>query len=211
VSRAKKVIFLGVWGLLTLAGCVSIYDTKVQVYHPGAVDQYNRSIVDQCTPHIYPHRLIQTTAGAGYPFLTTGGALVSDQSQFDQWWAGLSSSIDQSKVVTQNSKPIVDWTQEDAYFIPFNFQSVCQRVEPFGDEMTTDCYTIFIHLLEKTEGKDCQSAPSVYPVFVYIYPRNANYPVQIQRHVLTPTPTGTPTVTPTSTPTVTPTPSEDDE
>lgn len=212
MSRTKKILFPVTLVLLTVAGCVSIYDSKVQVVHPDQVDQYNRSIVEQCTPHIYPHRLIQATTGEGYPYLSSGGGLVTNQVLFDQWWAGLSVSYDQDKVVSQNLKPTVDWDHETAYFIPVYFSNACQRVKAVGDEMTTDCYTISIHLLRWDEGDNCQQAPSTYPVLIYIYPSNANLPVEIKWTSPTPIPTVTSTATPKPTPipTMTPTPDEDE-
>lgn len=208
-SSAKKTLFLAALSLLLLAGCVSIYDTKVQVQRPTEIETYNRSPLDQCTPHVYPHRLIRATAGGGYPYLETGGALISDQTQFDQWWAGLSAQWDQDKVVTGNLKPVIDWTQQSAYFIPIGLNP-CDKVKPFGDEMVTDCYTITIHILRWTENENCQKDSATTPVFIYIYPKAVNQPVVVQWHYPTPTPTFTVVATPTATPTATPAP-EDDE
>jgi hypothetical protein len=211
VKALKKTLSVLAMAFLLSAGCVSIYDSKVDVQPPGQVEQYNRSTIDQCTPHVYPHRLIQATTGMAYPYLQTGGGLVNDQVQFDQWWAGLSLQLDQDKVVSTNLKPVIDWTQQTAYFIPVQIGSPCQKVKPFGDEMTTDCYNITIPIYTWMEGENCQQPITSYPVFIYIYPKANNQPVGIQWIHPTPTPTFSPTRAATATPTATPTPTDEED
>jgi hypothetical protein len=205
----KKTLFLAALGLLLSAGCVSIYDTKVQVQRPGEVESYNnRSPLDHCTPHVYPHRLIQATTGIGYPYLQ-GGALINQQDQFDQYWAGLSVQLNQDKVVSDNLKPVIDWNTQTVYLIPFALNPG-ERIKPFGDEMTTDCYTITIQLYRWLDKENDLKVASAIPVYIYIYPKALNQPVGIEWHYPTPTPTFTVVVKPTATPTATPTPEEDE-
>ena len=205
----KKRLFLAALGLLLLAGCVSIYDTKVQVQPPGQVETYNnRSPLDQCTPHVYPHRLIQATTGIGYPYLQ-GGALFSQQDQFDQYWAGLSVQLDQDKVVSDNLKPVIDWNTQSAYLIPF-LLNPGERIKPYGDEMSTDCYTITFQVYRWVEKENESKVPSTIPVYIYIYPKAVDQPVGIEWHYPTPTPTFTAPPRPTATPTATPIPEEDE-
>ncbi|HVZ79849.1 MAG TPA: hypothetical protein VHE12_03510 [bacterium] len=191
-SSHKKVILPAALGLLSLAGCVSIYDSKVQVERPAAVESYNnRSPLDRCAPHVYPHRLIQATAGGGYPYLNAGGALIDTQEQFDQWWAGLSVQLDQDKVVTDNLKPLIDWSKQSVYMIPLTLNP-CEKVKPFGDGMSTDCYTITIPIYRWTDEENCQKNSANIPVFIYIYPKAVGQPVSMEWHYPTPTPTVVP-------------------
>ncbi len=208
--------FILVYGLFFLAllwqaGCVDISDTKVQVQPPGQVDQFNRSIVDQCTPHVLPHRLIQGSIGSASPFIHSGGGLMTDQATFDQWWTGLTVQLDQNKVVSQNSKPLIDWTRQIVSIVVIPMNNACQRARPYGDEMTTDCYQVSIPIYVWNEGENCQDVNSDYPVFIYIYPI-VNLPVNVVWISPSLTPTFTPIATVTSTPSPTPTPTpEDDE
>ena len=194
------------------AGCVSIYDTKVQVQQPEGLDQWNRSVIEQCTPHPMPHRLILATANEGYPYLRTGPQVIGDQATFDQIWTGLSIVPDPSRPATEDLKPALDWTQQSVYLLPIIPNNSCQRVKPDSDEMSTDCQNVTIGIYTWTENGNCQQAPGAYPVFLYLYPK-VNLPVYIQW--VSPTPTLTATVAPTSTttatPTVTPTPAEGDD
>ena len=207
----KRTLSFLATGLLLMAGCVSIYDSKVNVTPPGQVESYNRSVIEQCTPHVYPHRLILATTGMAYPYLSTGGGLVNDQTNFDLWWTGLSVQLDQNKVVTDNLKPVIDWTRETAYFIPVQLNGPCQKVKPYGDEMITDCYNISIPIYTWQEGENCQQAITNYPVYLYIYPNATNQPVGVTWIHPSPTPTFSPTPTATSKPTATPTPTPDED
>ena len=191
--------------VLWQAGCVDINDAKVQVQTPGLVDPYGRNVLDQCTPHVLPHRLIQGTIGAASPYFHTNGGLVTDQAGFDLWWPWISVQMDQNKVVTQNLKPVIDWAHQITYFVVVPMNNSCQRAKPIGDEMTTDCYNVTMPIYIWNEKENCQDTFTTEPIFTYIYPI-INLPVNVQWIYPTPTYTFTPTPTDTSTPTRTPTP-----
>ncbi len=196
--------------LMAAAGCVSIYDSKVQVQAPNGVEQWGRSPLDQCTPHVYPHRLIQASAGVGSLLLQAGAQQINTQADFDQWWGTISPALDQDHVVTTGFKPVIDWNQQSVFFLPQNNPNSCIRWRPFGDEMTTDCYNTTITIYQWEEGQDCQNNATTYPVYVYIYPKS-NWPVNFKFIYPTPTPTFTATSTATSTPTSTPTPADEED
>jgi hypothetical protein len=210
--------FLLVYGLFLLAvlgqaGCVDINDSKVQVQPPDPVEEYaDHSIVDQCTPHVYPHRLIVASTGVGSPLVQNGAQFVGDQSTFDQLWGTISPQLDQNQVVTSGSEPVVDWTQQTAFFVPKTSPQSCVHWRPFGDGMVTDCLNPRIYIYEWKEG-ECKDDATSYPVFVYIYPKS-NLPVYINMVYPTPTFTFSPLPTETSTPTPmpisTPTPEDGD-
>lgn len=187
------------------AGCVSIYDSKVQVRAPEQMDIYNRSLVEQCTPQTYPHRLIQAQANVGSPLLEQGGAMVYTQAEFDKWWAGIVPQLDQAAVVSTDSKPVINWEQQYVYFVPVNLANACDKAKPFGDEMVTDCHNLNILIYRYREGTNCQQPAASMSVYVYIFPR-PSVPVGIQwvypTVVPTPVPTATYTLTPTPTPAV---------
>jgi hypothetical protein len=210
----KSLVVCGLFllGVLWQAGCVDISDTKVQVQAPGQVDTYDRSFITQCTPHVMPHRLIRATIGEASPYFHTSGALVSDQADFDLWWSALTVQLDQNKVVTDNLKPVIDWTNQIANIVVVPLTGPCQKTKPFGDEMTTDCYNVTIPIYIWNEGQDCSSDVPSYPVYIYIYPI-VNLPVNVQWVQPTPTltlvPSPTPTSTPSPTPSPTPTPDDD--
>ena len=204
VSRKSLLIYgLFLLGVLWQAGCVDINDSKVQVQPPGAVEQYaDHSIIDQCTPHVYPHRLIQASTGVGSPLVQNGSQQVGTQTDFDQLWVTISPQLDQNQVVTSDFKPVIDWTQQSAFFVPRTSPQSCVHWRPFGDGMVTDCLNPRINIYEWREG-DCKDDATSYPVFVYIYPKS-NVPVYV--NMVYPTPTLAPTAIPTETSTPTPMP-----
>lgn len=210
----KSLVVCGLFLLAVVwqAGCVDINDTKVQVQPPGQVETYNRSFIDQCTPHVMPHRLIQGTIGSASPYFHTNGALIYDQADFDLWWNGLSVQLDQNKVVTDNLKPVIDWKNQIANIVVVQLGDSCQKAKPFGDEMTTDCYNVTMPIYTWSEGQNCSADITNLPVFVYIYPI-VNLPVNVQWIQPTPTrtliPSPTTTSTPSPTPTAIPTPEDD--
>ncbi len=202
----KSILVCGLFLLAVLwqAGCVDINDSKVQVQPPEPVEDYaNHSIVDQCTPHVYPHRLIIASTGVGSPLVQNGPQQVTNQAEFDQLWATISPQLDQNQVVTSGFEPVIDWTQQDAFFVPNTSPQSCVHWQPFGDGMMSDCLNPRIYIYEWKEG-DCKDDATSYPVFIYIFPR-ASVPVYINMVYPTPTPTFSPLPTETSTPTPTPT------
>ncbi len=171
------------------------------------MEQYDRSPVDKCIPHPYPHRLLLGQTGFGSTLLQAGEAQLADrQDSFDYLWNGLSIEVDQSAVTGTTIKPVINWEHEAALFYRFSLSNTCQKVKPFGDEMVTDCYSITLPVLRYMEGKDCRPAMD-YPVFIYIFPK-AKLPISVQWVDLTPTPTPVPAATPF--PTATPTPEPDE-
>ena len=206
---SKKILLvygLFLLGVLWQAGCVDINDTKVQVQPPGQVEQLaNHSIIDQCTPHVYPHRLIQASTGVGSPLLQVGAQQVNDQNSFDQWWNVISPQLDQNQVVTSQFKPVIDWNEQTAIFFIRTSSQSCLHWQPFGDEMSTDCIEAKIYIYEWKEG-ECKDDATSYPVFVYIFPKTT-FPVNLSMVYPTPTfpPSPVPTPKPTSTPSPTPT------
>jgi hypothetical protein len=210
LKRLKKTaIFLSLVPVLA-AGCVDINDTRVQVTPPGQVEQYQRSPLDKCPVHKYPHRLILGQVAPGSPLFQSGNSLgINDQPTFDNCWNGVSPQLDENKVPSYSLKPIINWDQESAYVIMMGVDNTCDSIKPYQDEMTTDCFDITILLYRERQGQDCQPVNS-YPVFIYIYPKTA-WPIGTQWFYPTPTVTPVPSATPTVTPTVTPTPVNADE
>jgi hypothetical protein len=202
----KKKLTVLALGLFLSAGCVSIYDNKVQVHPPDQVDPYGRNVLSQCTPHIYPHELIQAFTSPSSTLVVNGGPNnINNQTDFDFWWNFITPQLDQNQVVSQGFKPVIDWSKQSACFGVVNLANSCQQVKPMGDEVTTDCYNITAEVLSWYEGSNCGPA-NLYPVFVYIYPKS-DAPMNFK--VVWPTNTPVPS-TPTATPTETPTPEGDD-
>ncbi len=198
----KKTLSLaGAVATMAVIGCVSI-DQNVQVTPPSAVEQYGRSPIDQCTPHTVPHHLIMATAGIGVSLVQLGGGYVPDQTTFDFFWGQISPQLDQSQVISSNLKPVIDWNVEGAYFVVVPMSDSCTKAKPYGDGITSDCYTISIPIYLYEED-DCQKQPvNTNVVLLYIYPKNPNnLPTNLQWIHPTPTPTLTPTSTPLPAPT----------
>jgi hypothetical protein len=209
-SRLKFFIFLSPVLLALAAGCVDINDARVQVQAPGQVDPYSRIALDQCTPVVYPHRLIVAKTGSASPLAQVGPQMVYNQLDFDKYW-GYVTAQDSDKISTSNLSqvPLVNWDQQWAYFLVVGANNSCEKTKPFGEEMKTDCYTISIPLYRYQEGTDCQP-PTSFTVFIYLFPKT-NLPVNFVWVYPTPIPTATPKPTLTSTPTATPTPPPDSE
>jgi len=190
--------------LAAMTGCVDINDAKVQVSQPEQVEQYQRSPLDKCPSHMYPHRFIFAQAGVGSTLLQGGPIQVTNQKDFDDRWNSVTPDLNEAKVPSDALKPIVNWDEQTAFFYPFTISSTCDKVVPFGDRMITDCYNITIPILHYYEKENCKPA-TTYPVFIYIYPKTT-WPIQIQWVAPTavPTPPTTPTVAPQ--PTATPVP-----
>ncbi len=207
----KKIVGFSFAALLILAGCVSIDDPHVSVIPPGEVEQFQRSPLDKCDPHKFPHRLILAEAGSGSAIIQAGSQTVTTQAAFDQWWGTITPQLDNSSGPVANLKPVINWNQEIAVFELYMGDS-CMRIQPYGDEVTSDCYTITMWLYSYSEGTDCQSPRTSYPVFIYICP-TGNLPWTTQWVYPTPSPTvtSTPIPQPTFTPTPTATPLSDDE
>jgi hypothetical protein len=212
-NKTFLVCALFLLALLWQAGCVDINDTKVQVQPPGQADVYGRNVLDQCTPHVMPHHLIQASISAAAPIAQPGGGgVINDQASFDALWPLLSVQLDQTQVMTQNLKPVIDWTQQAVFVYYVAIGNSCTKAKPYGDGLITDCYNVTAQIYTWTEGEDCGNTIGTYPVFVYIFPI-VNMPVSAQ--IFGPTATATPTASPTSTPsptaTVTPTPTSGDD
>jgi hypothetical protein len=193
--------------LVIWAGCVPI-SQNVPVYAPGQVEDRGRSPLDVCQPHSLPHRLILATAGVPSPMTNAGSAQVNDQAGFDYWWGQVNAQLDPGVAVNSKGEPLIDWTNQTAYFAVMPVNNACQKVWPYGDEMNTDCYTISVLMYIDSAGPPCDPQPlTQVPVFIYIYP-TTNLPLSFKAITPTPmpSPTGTPTATVTATPTVTPTP-----
>jgi len=174
------------------------------------MDNYGRSPLDKCPLHSYPHRFYKGQAGFGSTLLQAGeGQISNTQGSFDYWWNSFSPEMNENESPGSPFKPVVNWERETAFFLRIPVQNSCEKVMPYGDEMTTDCLTINFTLLRVTEGQDCHSMNS-YPVFVYIFPK-VNLPYNVQSVYPTPTPTFSPTATPPFTPTPTPEPEEGGE
>ncbi|HEY5039599.1 MAG TPA: hypothetical protein VIJ93_11050, partial [bacterium] len=159
---------LGCLIFITLAGCVSIYDST-QVKPPEQVDQFPRNVLDKCPPHVYPSRMIKAEMGMGVT-LFQYGALVIDQANFDNNWNNVTPSLDPEHQQTYSLKPVIDWDHENAYFMPLHLTNSCQKVKSFG--METDCYNITFLLYQYVEGENC-STRSTDPVYIYIYPKTS--------------------------------------
>jgi len=167
------------------AGCVAVGDTHVQVVQPAQIDPYQRNVLDKCQPHIYPHRLILGQTGIGST-LQQGAIIVYNQTDFDIYWNSISAPTDENKVPI-TTKPVINFDQESAYFLPISVSNSCQKFEPYGDQMTTDCYNISLVIFRHTDNANCQPVNEI-PVFVYIYPKT-NWPVGTQWIDPTPVPT----------------------
>lgn len=154
--------------IFSAAGCVSIYD-NVNVQKPETVDQFQRNVLDKCTPHTLPHRLILAQMSASNPSVRGGEPIVNDQQTFDNLWNSIQPlSEADNNVPSFGLKPVVNWSVQSVYFYAFYFQNSCEKVKPLA--METDCYHIYLTVYKYLEGKDC-SAPITYPVFVYILPK----------------------------------------
>lgn len=193
-----------------MAGCVDINDPNVKVLKPGEVGDYQRSPLDKCPPHTYPHRLILGQVTLGSALLQMGTPiLANDQPTFDTLWNDVSPQLDQNKVPSFSLKPLVNWDQETAYFLIGSMDNTCDTVRPYGEEMTTDCVNVSILLYRERLDQDCQPVNG-YPVFIYIYPKTS-WGVGIQNIYPTATVTPIPTATATPTPRPTAVPSSEDE
>ena len=202
------------WAVITAAcigGCVSINDNTVQVTPPGQADQYQRNVLDKCPPHINPHRLILAQIVTGSSLVTTGSQVVTNQQDFDNWWSQMAPQVTSNNIPTYSlsQAPMIDWTQQQVYFLMVPIDTTCQKTVPYGDEMISDCYDITVPLYRTTETQNCVPA-GYYPVFVFIYAKT-NLPLSIQWINPTPTPTTSPLPTSTSTPTPTATPQGTDQ
>ena len=173
LMKKEFAIILLVFSLT--AGCVSIYDSKVQVQHPSEVDPYQRNLVDKCDPHVYPNRLISAEMGMGTT-LIQGSTTVQDQNTFDQYWNSISPSQDENSVPSYSLKPVIDWDHQVVYFLPVGLTNTCEKVRPLAIE--TDCYNITVTLYKYVEGQNC-SPRTTSPVFVYICPKS-DWPLQTQ-------------------------------
>jgi hypothetical protein len=172
--------------------------------YPSPVEDRNRSPLDKCPPHTFPHSLILAQAQAGSPLSREGPQNSGNQQSFDYWWGYVSPQLDLNHVPTYSLKPIIDWDKEDATFLPIGIDSSCWKAEPYGEEMTTDCYVVTLPIYLSREGEDCRP-PANYPVFIYIHPKT-NLPFDQQFIYPTPTSTVEPVMTPTPLPVPTPTP-----
>ena len=210
LNPKHSLIALVLLSLAFSAGCVDINDTRVQVQRPGDVDIYQRNVLDRCPSHKYPHRLVVAQTGLNSPLAQRGSQIVTTQTDFDQLWAAL-ATVENSNITTTSltQEPVVNWEQEQALFMVVAVDNSCQKTLPFGDEMTTDCYSITAPLFRYWDGSHC-GPPIYYPVFLYIYPKTG-WPVNIQWVVPTPTFTMTPKPIPTATPRATPTPEPESE
>jgi hypothetical protein len=207
----KRFLFIFCGALfMAVAGCVPI-SQNVSVQYPSPIDPSNNTLY-KCTPQAYPHRLIITRISAGSPLLQTDGGAVNDQVNFDRDWSQLSPDFDEKNTSADTLAPVINWEQETANFMPVFLDNSCEKAKPYGDQMTTDCYTVAAPILRYTEGGNCQHTVTTYPVFVYIYPKTG-MPVSRTWVYFTPTPTLLPTVTatPKAIPTATPTPESEEE
>jgi hypothetical protein len=200
ISRAKIFLPLVVL-ILAGAGCVRLRD-NLQVSAPNQVDLYQRNVLDKCEPHVYPHRLILAQAGTGSQLLQVGGQMVNNQIDFDRWWNSVTPQLDATNSSIDALKPTVNWELQQVFFLPISVSSSCHKVRSYGDEMTTDCYSITVPIIQSFEGQNCQPALS-HPVLIYIFPKTT-LPVTAQW--VTPTPTPGPVATAVPPPTPTPIP-----
>jgi hypothetical protein len=207
----RKVIVLSTGIFLLVSGCVSIDDPNVHVVRPSETDIYQRNVLNKCPPHTYPHRLVMAQAGNSSILTRQGQSAALSQAQFDDYWNTLTPILDPNSAINSAAKPVVNFDREIALFIPMMSANSCTTYQPFGDEMSTDCYNITISIFWKQEGQDCQTLSAI-PVFLYIYPKT-EWPVIVQMVHSTPTPTPVPTVVlkPTPTATIVPTPTPEDE
>jgi len=200
-------VFLGI-SFAAGAGCVSIHQ-EVPVYAPEPMDAYNRSPLDKCTPHVYPHRLVLAQAGSSSPLIQNGGVYVNDQQSFNFWWSTITPQLDTSRTLSNALQPLVDWDHETVSFMPIMIDNSCEKAKPYAEEMTTDCYTITFPIFRYNEGVDC-GTPVQFPVFIYIFPKTV-IPGGVQWIYSTSTPGFVPTATASPTPIVTPTPTPESE
>ncbi len=186
--------------LAWFTGCVDINDAKVQVQAPGQIENYSRNVIDKCTPQAYPHRLIVAKTTAASPLAQNGSHEVVTQEEFEKFWNYV-SVLDEGKtqISALSQIPIVDWSQQVAFFSVIPATNSCEKTKPYGDEMTTDCYTIKMPIYRYLEGTNC-GPPDSLSVFIYIYPK-VNLPVigEWFYPTLIPTATIPPTATPTAT------------
>ena len=156
--------------LAWFTGCVDINDAKVQVQAPRQIENYSRNVIDKCTPQAYPHRLILGHTGNASPLVQLGSHEMDSQAEFEKWWVYV-SVLDDGRTQTSalSQVPIVDWSQQVAFFNVIPASNSCEKTKPYGDEMTTDCYTITMPIYRYLEGTNCGS-PSAFQVFIYIYP-----------------------------------------
>ncbi len=187
IPLKKFLALFSVVSLTTLFGCVSINDNTVQVRPPERVDIYQRNVLDKCTPHLLPSRIIQGTLSAASTLLQGGGADVNSQKDFDFFWANITPDLTDGPV-TGDLKPSVNWDVQTVRFFCVPTSNTCEKVQAYG--METDCYQITLPFYKYVDGKNCSTAPSSYPVFVYIYPKG-NLPLGprfMTSPYLTPTP-----------------------
>ena len=186
-----------------VAGCVSIHDTSFQVSAPSQADPYQRNVLDKCTPHINPHRLVIAQVDMSSPFVTNGSQTAYNQVDFDKLWNSI-TPLDTSRTPLNSltQEPLINWDKEQAFFLLVPVDNTCQKTIPYGEEMVTDCYNMDILLYRYNEGQNC-GAPGYYPVYIYIYAKST-LPVTVQWTLPTPTPTFTALPTDTPTPTATP-------
>jgi len=153
--------------LLMVTGCVSIYDDKIKVQRPEEMDPYQRNVLDKCTPHTLPHRLITGTMNLGTTVLH-GFPYAENQASFDFYWNSIAPDI--TGAAGDSLKPDINWDVQVARFIPVFTSNSCEKVRTYG--METDCYQVSYLLYKYVAGTNCTN-PTSYPVFVYIYPKSA--------------------------------------
>jgi len=203
MNNQIKWIFLSLGLVILGVGCVSLDNpNNVQVVPPSTADAYSRNQLDKCAPHVYPHRLIYGATGIGSTLMQQGAAIVNTQADFDNYWNSMTATFDSNKVPTNGLKPTVNFDQESVYFLPISISNSCQRFEPYGDQLTTDCYNISIVMYRYTATDNCQAVNEI-PVFVYIYPKTT-WPIGMQWIDPTPVPTVAAVMTPTPATTATP-------
>ena len=212
----RPFLLLLALAVAAVAGCVDINDSRVQVQRPGDLEQYQRGLLpqDKCSPHLFPHRFVRGQTGSGSLLARAGSQFVNSQEDFDKWWKEITAQIGMDNKVALSSltgEPIVNWSQETAFFLLVPISTTCQKIDPDTDEMVTDCFTITVKLREERGTQNCQP-PVFYPVFIYLYSKT-NLPFNVVDFYPTPTPTPVSTlrVTPTATPRPTPTPESEDE
>jgi hypothetical protein len=153
--------------LLMATGCVSIYDDKIRVQRPEEMDPNQRNVLDKCTPHTLPHRLITGHMGLGVTILN-GSPIAYDQPTFDIYWGSFSPDLT-GGATSDELKPNINWEVQVARFLPVHIGNRCEKVKAYG--METDCYQISYIFYKYVEGTNCTASTS-HPVFVYIYPKS---------------------------------------
>lgn len=162
----KSALICGLF--LFSPGCVSIYDS-VNVQKPEGVDQYQRNILDKCTPHSLPHRVILAQMSAVNPTIVGEGVDVNDQQGFDGIWNSIQPIPDPNNdVPTYALKPVVNWDVQTVHFVPILYTNTCDKFKPLA--METDCYNINIIIYKYVEGTNC-TTPTTSPVLIYIFPK----------------------------------------